>query len=636
MTTMQRHLLIAADATDAHSFAEDAASKGAPYGAVVVWGLPPGTSSEIVAPAELVDAAAFGDFTEVHSQSLDAASEVVAQLVASGWWRVHEVNVARLLRDFIVREVANHLLAILRIEAILEQHRPAEVHVPAPVRRGYYMADEMLAESVRLVAERRGTPVRQIGPAIRRTRAALHGLKWRVGLALSRNRHLRQASLTTPSRPPTLGPAASDRRGTICVGPCWGAELQSHQAVSDALRQRGWRLAFFEIPSYYSRPDWRPDVLPESVTPVGAWGGSQAFVRAVRASEELYERLADVDAARRHQHVFRTLGVNLLDSSYLRSRLLRLATSEARLGVAMHVCGRAMCDALKPDLLLCVKGEGPDVRGIMDGAQQAGVPVVFMPHGINADDPRWADIHADLVLAYGDQFAEVIARRSGGKIPTTVIGTPKYDSFFREAQKRDLAQVRADFGMPPHPLWIGVATTDRPEQDLENTRAARSFADSHGDVGVLVKTHPRLSQPELVQRFREAAGPDGVVLSKVDTMQALWCCDAIVTGVSSAAIEALAAGRPVIYVGNPTDDIHGYAREGVVVSVPTPAEVPTTLAHLSADSETLASLVRQGREFAARRLGPLDGEATERAVAEIEGLATGQGPPHGVSGPGSP
>ena len=212
-------------------------------------------------------------------------------------------------------------------------------------------------------------------------------------------------------------------------------------------------------------------------------------------------------------------------------------------------------------------------------------------------------------------------------MPTKVIGTPKCDAFLRERQEGDLAAVRAEFGMPPHDIWIGVATTDKPEQDLENTRAARGFADHRGDAGVLVKTHPRLSQPELVRRFREAAGPRGVVLSKVDTMRALWCCDVIVTGVSSAAIEALAVGRPVIYVGDPADDVHGYAREAVAVCAPTPSEIGKALEGVLDSKPRLESLAHRGREFAARRLGPLDGRATERAVTEIERLAAGPRPP---------
>ncbi len=625
MRATQRRLLIAAGLADAHRFGGAAASEGVPYGTVVVWELPPEGTDRIAPSAELVNAGQFGDPTELRSQSLDMAGEIVAELVASRWWHVHGIDIARILRDFIVREVANHLFAMLRVQIILEQYQPVEVHVPLPVRRGYYMADEMLTESVRLVAEQRDLAFRPLGPPGRRARAALEALKWRAGLALTRNRYLRQASLG-PGRPdPTGRPPSSDSRGTICVGPCWGAELQSHQPISDALRERGWRLVFFEIPSYYSRPDWRADVLPEGVTPIGAWGGKQAFVRAVRASEELCEQLEGGDAADRHRHIFQALGTGLLDSSYLRARLLRLATREARLAAALHVSGRRMCETVKPDLVFCVKAEGPEAHGIMAGSQAAGVPVIFMPHGLNVDDPRWADIHADLALTYGQQFAEVLARRSKGRPPTKVIGTPKCDAFLREAQEGDLEEIRAEFAMPPRDVWIGVATTDKPEQDLDSTRAARRFADRRGNAGVLVKTHPRLSQPELVARFREAAGPDGVVLSKVDTMRALWCCDVVVTGVSSAAIEALAAGRPVIYVGDRADDIHGYAREGVAVRAPTPSEIGKALEEVLDDKSRLESLVRRGREFAAHRLGPLDGRATERAVAEIERVAGREG-----------
>ena len=605
-------LLIAASAADARSFA------GQEYGAVVVWDLPPDADLETVTPAGSVGASDFGDAAALRSRALDEAGDVAARLVASGWWHVYGTNIARTLRDFIVRELANHLLTILRVEAILDEYSPSEVHVPPPLRPGYYVGDEMLVESVRLVAEKRGIGFRVLQHASRRARAALCGLQWRIGLGLTQNRTLRQASLKSARLDPPRTSGPSDSRGTICVGPCWGAELQSLQPVGDALRERGWRLVFFEIPSYYSRSDWRADVVPEGVTPIGEWGGRRAYVSAVRASEQLRDRLGAPDVPR---DAFGILGVNLLDSAYLRARLTRLATADARLAMAMHVCGRRMCEAVEPDLLFSVKAEGPEVRGIMGGAQDVGVPVIFMPHGINADDPRWADVQADLVLPYGDQFADVIARRSSGKTVTEVIGTPKYDAFFREAAKANLGQARAAFGMPPRAVWVGVATTDKSDQDVENVRAASAFAQAHGDAGVLVKTHPRLSQPDLLQRFREAAGPEGMVLSKVDTMRALWCCDVVVTGVSSAAIEALAAGRPVVYVGDPADDIHGYATEGIAVTVPAPTAVGEALSSLLTDPAALQTLTDRGRRFAEYRLGPLDGRATERAVEQIEKLA---------------
>jgi len=564
----------------------------------------------------------------------EEAGGVVQRLVVSDWWTVRGVNFARLLRDLLVREVGEHLLAVRRAEDLCDELQPSVVRVPSPLRPGYYASDEMIAESIRLVAQRRGIAFALLRSPSRGLRARLNGLRWRLGLQWTRDAAALRALACAPARNQAPGPEGGQ---VVCVGPCSAAELQAVQPVANALRARGWRIAPFTIPFYYDRPGWRPGLISEPVVPVGAWGRKPAVEAGVRASEELLRRLRDESARTEHCAAFGACGINLLDSAYLRARLTRLLTVEARLAGVVHESARRMCEALRPAVLLSSKGEGPEMRALMAAAQEAGVPVVFMPHGVTSDDPRWDDIPADLVLADGDGLAEVVARRTGGRVPVIAVGTPKYDAFLGSRHQLPLDRARAMLlswardsearrGPPTEPptspaAWIGVAGTDQVDRDRETVAAVAAFAGSCPQPPlVVVKTHPRRSQPEVVRAFQEAAGPTGTVITSGNSMAVLSCCDVVVAGASTAAIEAMAAGRPVVYVGSLEEDMYGYAREGVALHADGPDGVPAILSGILNGETDAEVLIARGKAFAARYLGPLDGHATERAVAAIERL----------------
>ncbi len=625
----RRCVLITINPADATRFA-DRSPDGRPYDLVHHW--PAAIGNVPAAPRfSLV-----GQVPEAVAAAREEAARIVQRLVASDWWTVRGVNLARLLRDLLVREIGQQLLSVRRAGDLCEELQPSVVQVPSPLSPGRYIGDEMVAEGLRLVAQARGVDFATLGSPLRAARAALSKLQRRVGLQVTANWPLRRALPPPAERMESPSPATGRRPPAVAVGPCSAAELQAIQPLANALRARGWRIAPFSIPYYYARADWRPGALPEPVIPLGAWGDRHTLAATVRASRELLARLADPSAQARHHAVFNAFGVNLLESAYCRARLARLLTVEARVAMALYESARRMCETLRPALLLSSKGEGPEVRALMVGVRDAGVPVAFMPHGVVSDDPRWDDVPADLALADSGSFAEIITRRTSGQTPVLTIGAPKYDDFLRSREAQSLERTRAalvsrwvigrgirDTASSSSPaIWLGVAATDNPDRDRANVAAVAAFARVLPQpAAIVVKTHPRRSQPELVRTLRESAGPTGIVVTGGDTMEVMWCCDVVVTGASTAAIEAMAAGRPVVYVGSLEEDMYGYARQGAALHADGPGDLPATLSAILSGRLEVERLIARGRDFAARHLGPLDGQATERGVAALEQLA---------------
>ena len=99
---------------------------------------------------------------------------------------------------------------------------------------------------------------------------------------------------------------------------------------------------------------------------------------------------------------------------------------------------------------------------------------------------------------------------------------------------------------------------------------------------------------------------------------------------STAIIEALQAGVPVVYLGlSPVQKLMGvhhftrYAREGLLLIATTTSELATHIVTLAKDPELRKQYVRHAEEFLTREY-LFDGHASERAAALITALASGK------------
>jgi len=144
---------------------------------------------------------------------------------------------------------------------------------------------------------------------------------------------------------------------------------------------------------------------------------------------------------------------------------------------------------------------------------------------------------------------------------------------------------------------------------------------------VLVKPHPQ--QPlEMLERWRrEAAELWGrrvfAVDPQADVRPLIVAADAVVGFQSTALLEAMVAGRPVIYTAW---DPAAVALEGrlipfqrwerEIVSVRRAEELPGAVVS-AANRPPSADLLRARREIAERYLGPLDGFAAQRTMAAL-------------------
>jgi hypothetical protein len=144
---------------------------------------------------------------------------------------------------------------------------------------------------------------------------------------------------------------------------------------------------------------------------------------------------------------------------------------------------------------------------------------------------------------------------------------------------------------------------------------------------VLIKPHPQQSL-EAVRQWRQRAGELWgrrvfLVDPQADVRPLIVAADATVGFQSTALIEAMLAGRPVLYTGwDPAATALGgelipFQRWEREIAVVRRAEDLPEAILAASGTACSADVLRRRREIAERYLGPLDGLAAQRTVAEL-------------------
>lgn len=229
-------------------------------------------------------------------------------------------------------------------------------------------------------------------------------------------------------------------------------------------------------------------------------------------------------------------------------------------------------------------------------ARHRGVRVVALQHGsILSDDPRWSDITADVVCAWGVPASQAL--ESCGVEPDTIriTGSPKSDSFLIDPPQR----------RPGHDASVLVATSgpgDRvsPEQHELFVAELVHAVEKSPEIEWTVKLHPK----DQARYYRALPDRVRVILpdhSRLSIYDYLAESTAMVTIASTAVVDAVIAGVPaVLFEVRGSDDAvtAPLLREASKVVVSTGEELARALRDVLADPVPTAEPDYLARHFA--------------------------------------
>ncbi|MFQ6096352.1 MAG: hypothetical protein ACE5O2_01410 [Armatimonadota bacterium] len=544
----------------------------------------------------------------VREQAIATSARVARRIEEDGALTVGDVNYGSLLYDRILSELRPLYELVGLLEHAISECGAATV---APLEAtddyaGAVMRECAAEEAARSLGIEALTPRRFSRRWARSASAAV----WRAGQLARAWRDLRRRCREVAAPPDA--PVAE----TFVVSPFKGAERATLAPIVEMLeKRRECRVVALESPEYHEPGGDLASPLEGLVyLPLDAFASPGGVSEARNVMSQVENALRNI-CDRADGGPLGRLGA----SEYVRGRLpLVIGIQAAHVHLSYAAALRAM-RVLRPRAIIVAKCRGPHMEAVLGAASRSGVPTVFLPHGLYVHVPDWRPPNADLILSDGPAFEDLMrtAGTESGKV--TRVGPPKYDAFLQRSGDRCADSPVDDVQLDPRKRHVCIAATGDVHATAEMARCLHEAVVEDDSLDLVVKLHPRLAD-ESVQTRLSAAAPGVRLVLAGDSLALYSACDIVVTGGSTAGVEAMIAGTPVVYVGPLAHDVHGYVASEAAAHAATPAELPALIRRLLCSPRALRGLVARGRAYAETTFDPLDGRATERAIAAIERL----------------
>ena len=301
----------------------------------------------------------------------------------------------------------------------------------------------------------------------------------------------------------------------------------------------------------------------------------------------------------------------------MRPRLVSLEARELPLARWLEADAEALLDRVKPRVVVDFHFLPRLATPYLVAATRRGIRTVCCQHGLIAslDYPSpWYDEY----LLFNEYTAEVVRPRVGEGARLTVVGNPTLDALAGWQPKG-----QPEPGERPAVL-LATQPNDPPGSDAREDWWFAVLARACAAVGAeaWVKLHPQQSpdrEGEMYRRAMEKAGCEGRIIphGTADLRGLIAACDVFVSQFSTTILEALALGKPVVFVElregppfYPFDDF------GAAIRVTRPDEAEPALRRAMSD-EGRSQMQAARAEFSARHLEPWDGHALERMAQAI-------------------
>jgi hypothetical protein len=287
------------------------------------------------------------------------------------------------------------------------------------------------------------------------------------------------------------------------------------------------------------------------------------------------------------------------------------------------------------------------VRAVPAAAHALGVPFLVVQKETTISELTMRE-HAEVVARYAPPVADHMTvcserhkqfwlRTGADPAKVEVTGQPRFDLYLQPNRSQVAAESSGD---RPTVLFLSYAV-DAYHSDEGRGGSAWELLHRQTEAGlhelarrgwrVLIKPHPQQAL-EAVGAWRNRAGDLWdrrifLVDPDADARKLILAADVVVGFQSTALLEAMLAGRPVVYTG--WDD-RAAAMGGdlipfsdwsdVITVLRRPDELPDAAASLRGTRCTDSALMRR-RTIAEHYLGPLDGGASARVLAVIRSEA---------------
>ena len=296
----------------------------------------------------------------------------------------------------------------------------------------------------------------------------------------------------------------------------------------------------------------------------------------------------------------------------------------------------ALIARLKPDVVMLRATISAQTHFaiLADVARAQGVPSIEMQHGLMYLGQGSTGRHhrAMYTGVYGPLVQKEMEVAGDNQSIPVVIGSPRFDVYAR-AEKDEGAK---DITNGERVTFLCIAHMVAPEEATDSYDVVEYFQ-------AIASAMRKIPNAHIVLKLRPGPNRDPFLLATIASLfkgvsysivqfepltDLFHRADVVISGYSTAALEALQCGKPLVYVGLcPLERMTGlhhflpYAKEGAVRLASSEEELSHMLRELANDPGARQRLSENARNFLAREYA-FDGEASRRAAEFITSLVS--------------
>jgi glycosyltransferase involved in cell wall biosynthesis len=293
-----------------------------------------------------------------------------------------------------------------------------------------------------------------------------------------------------------------------------------------------------------------------------------------------------------------------------------------------------------PNIIVIVDEYGLYGRAAIIAGKLNNVPTLAIQHGVFTPKELGYSHYRDEIFtdkfinlnycpipdktAVSSEYYKNILFNSGSypKNGVVVTGQPKYDVLAYANKIFKKKKIFKQFGIDYQKKIIVLATQPYPKHENELLlRSVFTGIKKLLDTHLIIKIHPNEYDKSFHQRIAREVGVNVVIVKDINLYELLYACDLMMTVDSTAAIEAMILGKPVITVTLPGSSfVVSYAESGATFGVYKPEDISSAIVKVLNNRQIRKKLHSNMKRFVYNHAYKIDGNASKRIVNLIKEL----------------
>jgi glycosyltransferase involved in cell wall biosynthesis len=436
---------------------------------------------------------------------------------------------------------------------------------------------------------------------------------------------------------------AVKRRGLDRAARAWVLRAQAAASGTRAPRPGAAALPVLFLAEFATPSMLEPMLLVARALPAGTWLAAGADPRSFRAFGHLGPRVPLVLSRAEERSILRTaaaaadaawdrivarppalnFGGTDLTAASLRSLEPLVLRSLPWLVVEREAIER-LVDRHRPRWIVVASDQHRLGRAVVDVAHGSGTRVLVLQHGLPQYVLGYVPVVADAVATWSESDDAWFLARGTAPERLQRLGNPRLDGIAGQDRGAAGDQAAERLRIAGRPRLVVVLSPNDRRRNADLVDLAMGLLAPRPEAAIVLKLHPGDGRWGAVRAQVRAAGPlaERVRIVRRDPLQPLlaWA-DAVLLHRSTVAVEALAAGTPVIVAAvgasSPADALPEALELPVVA---TAAELAVAVAAVTGDTARRAFIAAR-RDAVQRSTGPLDGGSAARIARFLLGAA---------------